>query len=294
MANITDGQDLLRLLTDGDVASLDALTLNRTGGAAVAPQTLTMHKAWRVAGAAATAPVAMQWCSLWRMEGVPCHGAAPGAAANPTRSTAGAWQQANATGGRKLRFFSAVGAASAAGMLLLYDRLAHVSGLSGTVTTAQNLNGGSPMGITRYTSGDRVEIWAEIYTAIGATGTTISVSYANTAGASKTTQPVAIGATGRNEAGRIIRVSLASGDTGVQSATSATLAASTVTAGDFGITLARPLLQIPITIANGSGVAWWPMSPVPEIPADACLAWAWIGPSTTSPIFNLFAEILEV
>ena len=55
------------------------------------------------------------------------------------------------------------GAISVAGSLLIYDRLVHTSGLSGTVAspTAQTVN---TTPLTRYTSGAGVECWLEWYT----------------------------------------------------------------------------------------------------------------------------------
>lgn len=294
MSAITSGADLLGLVTDGVLASLDTLVSKRTGGSNGNPQLLDLRKSWRAGGAAQPAPTVTQWNSLWLHEGVPCHGAAPGGTwANPTRATAGALGQANATGGRQLRLFSAAGLASAVGMLVLYDRLAHVSGLSGTVATAQNVNGGSPGAVTRYTTGERNEIWIELYTAIGATITTITASYTNQSGVGATTQAPTIGGTGRSESGRLIRVPFASGDTGVRDVTSVTLAATTGTAGNFGVTIARPLLYIPIATINGAAAMWFANGPMPEIKADACLAWAFLGASSTAPLLEGALEFLE-
>jgi hypothetical protein len=65
---------------------------------------------------------------------------------------------------------------------------------------------------------------------------------------------VTFGGTGYNEVGRMIMLPLqAAGDTGVQSIQSVTLAASTLTAGSFGATMAHPIAAIPInTSAAGS------------------------------------------
>lgn len=292
--NITDAADLVSLLTNGALTSLDTMVSKRTGGSNGNPQYVDIRKVWRTAGAAQTNPSIGQWHSLWTSEGIPCFGSAPGAFANPTRATAGAMGQDDATGGRQLRLFSASMLSSQAGMLVLYDRLMHVSGLSGTVTTAQNLNGGSPAGVTRYTTGERNEIWVEIYTALGSTATTITASYTDQSGNAAASIPTVVGGSTRNESGRIVRCSLASGDYGVRDITSVTLAASTLTAGDFGVVIARPLMYIPISITNAGVACYFATGNFPKIEAGACLAWAFVGTTTTPPVVDGLLEFMEV
>jgi hypothetical protein len=295
MSQIAHGGDLISLLTDGDIANLDTLVSKRTGGSNGNPQYPDFHKEWRSGGAAQTTPVGNQWHSLWTLEGRPCHGAAPGAWANPVKTTAGAWQQANAGGGRALRMYRVGALLSTPGMLVVYDRLGANSGLNGTLTSAQNINGGAAATISRYTTGERNELWLEIYTALGSTATTATVVYTNQAGTTlRTSAAVTIGAANRNESGRIIKVSLAQGDYGVRDVTSVTLAASTLTAGDFGVTIARPLFYIPIAVLNAGTSSYFMNGPFPKIQTDACLALAYIADTTTSPITDGFSELLEV
>lgn len=127
-------------------------------------------------------------------------------------------------------------------MSIIADRLSHQGGLSGTVTTAQTTNLPTAA-LTRYTSGEGVQIGIEIYTAVGTTATTLTASYTNQAGtAGQTTKAVVFGGTSFNAAGRLIVLPLQDGDTGVRSVESVTLAASTVSAaGNFGVTLFKPL-----------------------------------------------------
>ena len=177
-------------------------------------------------------------------------------------------------------------------VVILYDRLLHISGLSGTSTSAQTVGGT----LTRNTTGEGNQIWVEIYGQIGATATTITASYTNTAGTSgRTTQAVAIGGTNNREVTRVIPLTLQAGDTGVQAVASVTLAATTGTAGDFGITIARPL-----AFANNENagsqfirdfIAGMPDSDV--IPADACLALAILSASTSAPQGFVGLHLLE-
>lgn len=190
--------------------------------------------------------------SQWSRTGMPGAGATPGAVAvQPTNTSVGALGQLDASAGSLYAAFrrfatqlsSAAAKNDAIAKIILADRLSHVSGFNATLTTPQNTGG---MGLTRSTTGEGVFAALEIYTALGATGTTATVSYTNQAGvAGQVSQPIVIGSTDANGVGRFLPISLAAGDTGVRDVASVTLAASTLTAGDFGVTLYRPLLSIP-------------------------------------------------
>ena len=79
-----------------------------------------------------------QFFSLWTASGVPGAGSAPGAAAVPTNATTGAIGFANQTSPvTSYIAWLAVQFGNSASNLEIHDRLAHMSGLSGTVTTAQ-------------------------------------------------------------------------------------------------------------------------------------------------------------
>src|SRR5262245_52059430 len=169
-----------------------------------------MWKDARVSGAAAAAVIAGRMTSLWQYEGTPAHGAAPGAAAIPDNATNGGWKQADPGGGRQKWLHSLGGVANVQGTLVLYDRLLHISGLSGTNTGAQTVQSSRNPALTRYTSGVGNQIWIEIYTQIGASSTTITASYTDQDGNSgQITPAVAIGNTNLREAQRIIPVTLA-------------------------------------------------------------------------------------
>jgi hypothetical protein len=133
---------------------------------------------------------------------------------------------------------------------LLLDRLCHQGGLSGTVTTAQTTNLPTAA-LPRYTSGDGVQAAVEIYSQIGSTSTTLTISYTNQAGVSgQVSQPIVIGGSSNNSVGVMLPIPLADGDTGVQSVQSVTLAGSTLTAGNFGITLFKRLALLPPHTGN--------------------------------------------
>jgi hypothetical protein len=129
--------------------------------------------------------------------------------------------------------------------LWLIDRLCHQGGLSGTATATQTTNLPTAA-LTRYTDGVGVMAAIEIYAAIGTLAQTATVSYTNQAGvAGRTSKPVVIGAASDNALGRFIPIPLQDDDIGVRSVESVTPSSSTATAGNYGITLFKPLMLLP-------------------------------------------------
>lgn len=230
----------------------------------------------RVGSAAAAVTSTGFWTSLWLQNGAPNGaGVAPGAAAVPTRTTAGALLQLNPTPPAEKWLLGFSLAANSAGTLRLYDRLLHNSGLSGTSVAAQAVGGPA---LTRYTNGVGNQIWIEIYTQIGATIRSVTASYTNQDGvAGRTTPSRQIGGTGYREAQRMLQFALQAGDYGVRSVESVTIDATTGTVGDFGVTITHDIGEVAFDEAGVGAVRDY-ISAVPgppEIQTDACLTWAW-------------------
>jgi len=155
--------------------------------------------------------------------------------------------------------------------------------LSGTVTTAQTTNLPTAA-LTRFTSGEGVMIGLCIWSNIGGTATTVTVSYTNQAGTpGQISTATQIG--GNNIAnlnGRIILIPLAAGDTGVRSVESVTLAGTTGTAGNIGVCLFKSLAIMAMNdwqgahaidaISTGGFVG-----ALAEVHPDACLSVFGIG-----------------
>lgn len=231
------------------------------------------YKDQRILGAL---PAAVPYfASTWLYDGTPSAGVLPGAVArNPTNATAGALKQRDAAVGKTkwLTHACIVGAlagSSGTGATLVYDRLFDFSGLVGNITTAQLVGGA----VTRYTGAESAgnEIWVEYHTAIGATASTIVVGYTNQAGvAGRLTVAEATQASGM---AALVRLTLQAGDTGVRSIESVTLSASTGTAGNFAVVIARPLLMVPTGVIGTIIEAGQLDEPI-EIKDGACLAYA--------------------
>lgn len=276
------------------LTDLSDLINRATGGNSGTPEAIWFHKVPRVSGAAAAATIAGRMQSLWLYDGYPSAGAVPTSGAIPDNTTTGGLKLANPGGSRQKWLVHAGAVGSQAGTLILYDRLFHIGGLSGTSTADQSIQGASPSpALTRYTDGVGVFAFYEINTQIGTTSTTLTMSYTNTSNASKTST-VNIGATGFREAQRAQFIPLASGDTGIKAIEKVTLTATTGTAGNFGIVMGKPIAYLSI---NGAAVGSWRdyasgLPSIPEMVANACYSLLWIAGTTTAPdVFGCVSSV---
>lgn len=216
-----------------------------------------------------------QFFSLWLATGVPGAGSAPGTTALvPTSATVGAIgftnQIAPAT---SYLAWLAVQFGNSASNLEIHDRLAHVSGLSGIVTTAQ----GALSLITTDPGADRrgdanysdVQWWLEIYTDLGATGVNATVNVTYDDATTGNLAAIALGATPRR--GRMYPLISANAGRFIRAVNSVTLSATTGTAGNFGITATRPRTSVSAPLLNKTENFDWAQLGLPNIPNDSCL-----------------------
>ena len=196
--------------------------------------------------------------SLWRAFGSPRYGIAPTTVEAPTSATQGALPLVNAGGARELwlvRMSAIVEDSNYGDSVHLFDRLLHIGGLDGTVTSAQTVGGT----LTRNTGGAGNGIFIEVYDSVGVTATTLTVDYTNQDGVTGRTGTVRqfgdsdfAGGYG-GETNVMIPVILQAGDTGVQAVADVTLAATTGTAGDFGVTIAKRLTKMNLRGDSAAG-----------------------------------------
>lgn len=217
-------------------------------------------------------PIVGRWFHGWP-NAFPA-GTVPTTAVAPTSATAGAIGQWDSTTGT-LGLVQYDGGMALTGTVLICDRLSHQGGLSGTTVTAQTTNLPTAA-LTRYTDGVGVMCSLDIYTIVGTTAQTVTISYTNQDGTSGRTSPaVAFGASNFREAPRSIMIPLQSGDTGIRSVQSVTLGGTTGTAGNFGVTLFKPLLMAHIvdgaTSISANFVDGYCTGGIPEIVDGACL-----------------------
>ncbi len=216
--------------------------------------------------------------SLWRASGEPGAGAIPATA--PTSSLAGAMPLINPTIG-SLYVGRASLLAETPGYYLLYDRLAHCSGLVGnsassqTVTMASSITDRTPW--PDYGLGCR--IFVEWYTTTGTGTPTLTVTYTNSSNVSGRTTTVVW--PDSPVAGQMLRVPLGAGDYGVRSVQSVQLSGATSAAGNWGLTVVKPIMDFSIGVANGAAMQDAIAAGLPTIANDAALALLFMATSTT-------------
>lgn len=253
-------------------ASISDLISKMTGGGSAEPTNTFFSKEYRIGSSGAATLIGSQWTSLWQYNGAPGAGAVPPTSETiPTRATAGSLEQLDLSGTQSWLASSRV-AANAQGLLMLYDRVAHMSGFDSSSTTTVDIT----LTAGRYSGSGlaEVEAWVEIYTQVGTVGQTLTINYTDSASDSASSTCV-LGGTGSREAQRMIPF-LRKGLRGVQTITDVTVGgAGTGTAGNFGITLVRPIatwaigasgIAIPLTHTKGPELT--------EIKSGACLAFA--------------------
>jgi hypothetical protein len=215
-----------------------------------------------------------QFFSLWQATGVPGAGATPTTAAVPTSATTGAFGFTNQTApATSYLAWLAVQCGNSASNLEIHDRLAHMGGLSGIVTTSQGAlslvtssPGAARLGDANYSD---VQWWLEVYTALGATGVNATVAVEYNDGTTGNLAAIALGATPR--AGRMYPLVSAVAGKFIRAVTGVTLSATTGTAGNFGITATRPRTSVSVPLLNKTEAFDWAQLGLPSIPNDSCL-----------------------
>lgn len=220
--------------------------------------------------------------SLWRATGQPGQGAIPAAAAVCDNTLTGAMDFAQQTPpATSYAAWASVNCGNSAMTVEIHDRLMHMGGLSGTVTTAQTVN--LDLSANLATSnldarkGDAdysdVQWWLEWYTATG--GTAVTATVAVTLNDGTTTNLTAASLAATRPASFLLPLNslipAASSGKFIRAVTSVTLSATTGTAGSFGVTATRPRMTLPAPLANKGEVSDWAQLGLPQIPNASCL-----------------------
>lgn len=131
--------------------------------------------------------------------------------------------------------------------IYLCDRVWSCSGFDATLFTNQSIP--SFPALPRHTTGEGLELWLEIYTGIGSTVSTITITYTNSDGVGGRTTSIANPGSSL-AAGRMVAIPLQAGDSGVRSVQTVALSTSTGTAGNFGLTLIKRLACYSATVSG--------------------------------------------
>jgi hypothetical protein len=222
--------------------------------------------------------------SLWLAAGfLPAVHAAPGAAAVPGASLAGLGTWPAAAGAAKTYLSRVSLMGTVAGTLVIYDRLSHVSGIAGavgsqTVDTAAITRGGP----SADTTGNGVEGFLETYGALTGGGVN-TVGWTDHGGTARSSATATIAAA---PASRLFPIPLVTGATGIRSIQTSSVATA-VTAGNFGFTLARRLLTVPISLANTGPVTIDPLTlGLPPLDDNTCLWFTFISTTTSTGVIQ--------
>ena len=221
-----------------------------------------------------------QYHSLWRATGQPGQGAIPTAAANCNQSTVGGMKFSQQTAPAKsyLAYLEAVSSNSAMTMEV-HDRLMHMGGLNGTLTTAQTVgidfNGATADNMAeRIGDADYSDIqwWLEWYTDTGATVTTATVAVTYSDGTTGNLTGVSLAATRRASFMQSLNGLIPAAVAGkfIRAVNTVTLSATTGAAGNFGVTATRLRGTLFMPIANAKFSADWASLPINTIPNSAC------------------------
>lgn len=221
-----------------------------------------------------------QYHSLWRATGQPGQGAIPTAAANCNQSTTGCltFSQQTAPAHSYLAYLEAASSNSAM-TLEVHDRLMHMGGLNGTLTTAQTV-GMDFNGVTADNMVERigdsnysdVQWWLEWYTDTGATVVTATVAVTYNDGSTGNLTAVSLAATRRASFMQSLNGLIPAAATGkfIRAVNTVTLSATTGTAGNFGVTATRLRGTLFMPIANAKFGCDWASLPISTIPNSAC------------------------
>lgn len=221
-----------------------------------------------------------QYHSLWRATGQPGQGAIPAAAANCNQSTTGCltFNQQTAPATSYLAYLEAASSNSAM-TLEVHDRLRHMGGLNGTLTTAQTV-GLDFNGVTADNMAERIgdanysdiQWWLEWYTDTGATVVTATVAVTYSDGSTGNLTAVSLAATRRASFMQPLNGLIPAAVAGkfIRAVNTVTLSATTGTAGSFGVTATRLRGTLFMPVANAKFGADWASLPISTIPNNAC------------------------
>ena len=242
--------------------------------------------------AGVTAFAAGSFHSLWQTAGEPGAGDLPASVGIPTSALPGAMPLINATAG-KLYLARASLLAETPGYYLLHDRIGHSSGLVGNSTSSQTvslLNAITDRTATPYGLGCRM--FVEWYTGTGTGTPTLTVTYTNSNGVAGCTTTVTWPAS--PVAGQMLRVPLMAGDYGVRSIQSAQLSGATSAAGNWGLTVVKPLVDFSIGAANGAVLQDAIATGLPVVATNAALGWLFMATATTHGAISGQMTLIDV
>lgn len=245
-----------------------------------------------------------QFHSLWRATGQPGQGAIPSAVASCDNTLLGAIQFTQQTAPATSYLGILEGLCANTGTTLeIHDRLAHMGGLNGTLTTAQTVgldlsallasdNIDARKGDANYSD---VQWWLEWYTDTGGTAVTATVNVTYNDGTSGNLTGISLAATRRASFMQPLNNLIPAADSGkyIRDVNTVTLSATTGSAGNFGVTATRYRAALYKPLANVRWTADWAALGLPEIPNESCLFCVQIAGATSTGIVRTTGKIVH-
>lgn len=233
-----------------------------------------------------------QFHSLWRATGQPGQAAIPAAAAVCNNALTGALNFAQQTSpATTYGTWANAMCSNNATTLEIHDRLMHMGGLSGTLTSAQtvnlDLNANLASNNLDARKGDAnfsdVLWWMEWYTDTGSTAVTATVGVTYNDGTTDTLS-VALAATRRASLMIPLNGFIPAAAAGkyIRDIDTVQLSATTGSAGSFGFTATRPRMTMPLSLANKMETFDWAALGLPEIFNSSCLMILQVASTTTT------------
>jgi hypothetical protein len=222
--------------------------------------------------ASAANMIAGALATRWRSAGTPPLGVIPTSAALCDKNTLGSWNLPFIPPGKKMYLGQINVSQSILGQFILFDRLTHMGGLSGIITTPQTVN----LDVSAAAAQERCQqqgcgvMWGlQTYVNLGGTASTATINYTNQDDVSGRITTVAIPATMRVDSFYPILPN--DNDLIIKSIQTLQLSISTGTAGNFGITSRIKITDIPIDVTSKNFLADYASLALPELTGNECL-----------------------
>ena len=245
-----------------------------------------------------------QFHSLWRATGQPGQAAVPTTAARCTNALVGAlpFTQQVSPATSYLGILEGL-CSNNATVLEIHDRLMHMGGLNGTLTTAQTVNVDLDANLASDNLTERigdsnysdVTWWLEWYTDTGGTAVTATVNVTYNDGTSGNLTGISLAATRRASLMIPLNGFIPAADSGkyIRDVNTVTLSATTGTAGSFGVTATRYRAALYKPIANARFTADWASLGLPSIPNSSCLMLIQLAGTTSTGTVRATGKIVH-
>ena len=222
------------------------------------------------------------YASLWRSTGQPGQGATPTTAAVCDNTFAGSIQFNQQTApATSYGAWMSASCSNSTATIEIHDRLMHMGGLSGTVTTAQTVgidlssnletsNLSARKGDANYSD---VQWWLEWYANTGSTSVNVTINVTYIDGSTGDLTNLSLLASRPALLFQPINSLIPAASSGlyIRGVNTVTLSATTGLAGNFGVTATRSRMTMPLNIGNKSEVFDWATLGLPELYNASCL-----------------------